>query len=818
MEANMQTETGAVSLVRRPVTAILVAVSTAFFVRSAAAQTARSPSADSPETVIVTANKRSERIQDLPSSVWVATDEKLSQTQVRDFDDLVRIAPSLTITKTSQPANNSINIRGVGTYAFSIATKASVSVIVDDVAQPFQAQAFQALSDVSQVEILRGAQSTLFGTSASAGVINITTEAPSDTAEAGAKAMTTDDGEQRLSGFVSGPLTDTLKGRLFVGSASYRGNLQNVFGDDWVNGHNDVFARAKLVWEPSANWTFALTSHWNNTRASCCTWASYSLSPGVTYGRFQGVLAPQAAVLNGITPSADNRLISADVEPRGDALDRGSSVRIERHIGRFSLLSITAYDRYDLHDNQDTDGTSFNWGPGGAGIPGAQAGGSANGGWFKINSVSEELRLISPAEDRFRYIAAFYFSRTDSTRSFVRGSNTLTQYGSLTTLPPTGSPYSDYLARAFATNYALFGLSTFDLTRRLGIVTGLRVNHEDLSYSLVDRFNQVSFGSPHCSSATPSGLSASTCDGFDSVSGKVALTYHFTPSIMLFGGYDRGYKGAAYDLTSTYTMRAPVTAPGADQGYPIADAVAAKQPVAPETVDVYQLGFKGQVGARLGWSVTLFDEVFHDFQAQSRDELTQQNILNSIERVTTRGVEVELSASPIDTLTLNASAAYDEATINDFPNAACFSNQTAALGCVGGKQDLSGQPLFNAPKWNLSLDGRYARPIAGQYKVFADAGWHWQSSVMNSLLRDPDSLQKSYGLLNLAAGIEGAAWRLKAFCVNVLDKSYALTKSRDGNWNINPHGASSGPITDAVRWTPGRDSARYFGVELSAHF
>src|SRR6185436_20272872 len=122
---------------------------------------------------------RSENVQSVPASVFVATKENMERAGVRDFDDLVKIAPSLTITKTSQPANNSINIRGIGTYAYSIATEPSVAVVVDDVPQAFQAQAFTSLVDVQQVEVLRGPQSTLFGKSSTAGAINITTQAPS---------------------------------------------------------------------------------------------------------------------------------------------------------------------------------------------------------------------------------------------------------------------------------------------------------------------------------------------------------------------------------------------------------------------------------------------------------------------------------------------------------------------------------------------------------------------------------------------------------------------------------------------------------------
>ena len=145
---------------------------------------------------------------------------------------------------------------------------------------------------------------------------------------------------------------------------------------------------------------------------------------------------------------------------------------------------------------------------------------------------------------------------------------------------------------------------------------------------------------PACSTSTPSGLKIQTCNSNKSLSGRAALEYHLTPSIMLFGGYDRGYKGEAYDLTSTYTTRTtePASVTGLSKAYPIADLTAAKQPIAPETVNAFQVGFKSAFFEhRLIWNVTLFDEIFHDFQAQSRDDTTEQNVLNSIGQVTTRG-------------------------------------------------------------------------------------------------------------------------------------------------------------------------------------
>jgi iron complex outermembrane receptor protein len=773
------------------------------------------PAADA---IIVTASKRPENVQDVPSSVVALPAKLLERSQVRDFDDLVRLVPSLTITKTTQPANNSINIRGVGTYAFSIATKPSVSVILDDVPQAFQAQAFRALSDVALVEVLRGPQSSLFGTSASAGVIIITTNAPTTVMSAGGRILLTGDKEGRFSGFLSGPITGALKFRIAANTDHYRGNLHNIFNDHWVGGHSDDDVRAKLVWDFFNDSTITVSSYWDRSRSSCCTWAYASVSPGVTFGRFGGFAASQTAILNGVEPSPNNRQISADIDPRGDATGYGGSIKAEWRLGGHLLTSITALDRYELRDLQDTDGTSFNWGLGGANVPGAVPGGSANGGWFKVHSLVQELRLTSPSHGRFRYVAGFFYSRTRSGRDFVRGSNNLERDGSLSTVPPTTTAFASYFAQSSDTNYALYAQSTFDITKRLGLVTGLRLNHEKISYRLTDRVNNVSFGVPDCSTATPTGLKASTCNSYSSVSGRMALEYRFSPMVMVFGGYDRGYKGAAYDLTSTYTTRSPVTAPGPDQGFPVADAVAAKQPIGPETVDAFQAGVKSRSFGWLTLNVTLFDEIFHDFQAQSRDELTRQNILNSIPRVTTRGIEAELTANFDPHFMFNAFGAYTDTEIDDFPNASCFPNQTAALGCVGGQQDLSGKSLFDAPKWNFSLTGEYDLPLSAEYRGAATASWHWQSKIFHSLLQDPDSLQNAYGTLELGLGIESDHWKMSAFCVNVFNKSYSLTQGRDPNWNINPYGASPGPITNAIKWTPARDSARYFGLELSANF
>jgi iron complex outermembrane receptor protein len=768
------------------------------------------------EEITVTATKRLENLQVVPASVLVVTRSAMERSNIRDFDDLVKIAPSLTITKTSQPANNSINIRGIGTYAYSIATEPSVAVVIDDIPQAFQAAAFAALVDVQQIEILRGPQNTLFGKAASAGVISITTQPATDEFTGRADLLLTDDGEHRVLTTISGPLSESLKFRLAGNFSEYRGNINNLTTGHWLNGTEDTTLRGKLVWHPDEDWTITLSPFYTRTRSSCCAPAEYFLSPGSTTGNAATGPAriPQSAFLAGITPGPTNTRTRLDVDARGDAKDYGSGLKIVRPLGDHVFTSITAVDRYRLDDRQDTDSTDIDFSQY---QPESPAGGSANGGHFDIDSMTQEFRLTSP-EQRLRYVTGLFYSDTESLRYFVRGSNTLDDYNvspapspSPANLPTTNSSaYSRYLATARATNYALYGQGNLGLTDKLDYLLGLRVNREQIEYTFRDLGNVISFGSPRCSTATPSGTSIETCSQDTSITGRTGFQYRFTPDVMTFATASRGYKGLAYDLTSTLTTRTPV-ANGPLAGRPLADVIASHQPVRAETVVSYELGMRTSFfDHRLTWNLTAFYMVFEGFQAQSRDQILNQNLLNSIGEVTSRGAETEFSAL-LGNFSISAGGAFNQAIMEDFPNAGCFPRQTGAQGCVGGLQDLSGKPLFNAPEWNFNVNGQYEFPLGERLAGFVNAGYRWQSDVVFNLLQDPDSVQEAYGIANLSTGLKGQHWKATAFVNNLFDQSYALTRGRDAHINVSPGG-------NAVNWKPARDFARYYGLRASFYF
>src|SRR5882724_2372701 len=205
--------------------------------------------------IVVTAEKRTENLQNVPISVDVVSGDTLTRANVSAFSDLAKFTPSMTMTAGDQPANSAIVIRGVGTFAFSVAAEPSVLVVVDDVAVGYQAQAFTDLVDIDRVEVLNGPQSTLFGKSASAGLVNVTTKAPTDTLTYFGDVKVSDDDEQRATLSLSGPLSDSVSFRVSAAARYWAGNVHNLHAGGKIDDDRTGGVRAKLQWTPNDSLT-----------------------------------------------------------------------------------------------------------------------------------------------------------------------------------------------------------------------------------------------------------------------------------------------------------------------------------------------------------------------------------------------------------------------------------------------------------------------------------------------------------------------------------------------------------------------------------
>jgi len=726
------------------------------------------------EDIVVTAQKREQNLQDVPVAVTAITADTLVNRNVTTVSDLPRLAPSLTVTTGALPTNNSINLRGVGTSAFSTAIEPSVAVIVDDVALLQQAQAFSGLSDIARIEVLRGPQGTLFGKNASAGALNIVSQGPTAKLTGAVTGVATTDDEYRVDAVLSGPVADGVGFRINGFYGDRDGFIRNVFDGRRLNNDRSYGVRGRLTLNPASNLTVDLIAG-HSVSESRGTARTFRLAPPGA-----AIFGVPIASLDGIEPGKDNFRTSIDGPLFNKSRQTNGSARVTLDLGFANLISVTSYQDWRFRFIEDFDFVSRPV----LGIPGgivAQSG-------YHARQFTQELRLASKGGGPFSYVAGLYYANGDTDRSFDRG--------------PTGPVVARWNSANGTKSYAAFGQFTYDIAERTHVDVGIRANLEKISVSFL---NLVTPAVVPANNAT----CLATCRGSDKdgvVTYKVALRQDLSEHVMTYASYATGYKGQGYDISTGFT------------------STRAAVPVRPETSKAYELGFKGRfLDNRLQLNVAAFWTDFNDFQAQSGVQLpdnTIQVFLNNVGRLRTRGIEAEFQARPIEALRIDGGVSYTEATIRKFPNAQCYTGQTAALGCfdLDGAgpstttgQNLAGKWLSNSPRWKANLGGTYELLLPNApFDAFIQADVSYQSKVQFDLLNNPLSIYGGYALVNGSIGIDQkdrGGLRIALFVNNIFDKHYVAALAPAS-------GATAGQLSQTFL----RNSRRYGGIRARLSF
>ena len=626
------------------------------------------------EEVVVTAQKRAESSQDVPVALTVLSSDMLEAAGIDRTSDLVKMVPSLTATGGDNKQNTSFRLRGIGTDVFSVGVELGVAVLIDDVAALQAGQSIFNLVDIERIEVLRGPQSTLFGKSASAGVINVNTKAPADEFEGSIDVSASDDEEYRVLASISGPVTDSVGYRLTANWSDWDGNVDNLTLGKNVNSSESKGLRAKLRWDISDNATATVTAYYSEDESTCCalTWADLDPNARV-FGFVPGELAP------GIEAADDNFDFRSDDGPEDETENTGANVRFDVDMGEFTLVSITAVDNWQYTNWGDVDFSELD-------VAAAFTGGALHGGFFSISDIetdlfTQELRLASPAYDNFDYLVGLYYANVDTTRDFLRNPG-------LPIIP------AEWAADAGTESIAVFSHANWRITDNTHLSGGLRWNDETVSVGYRGADGPV-FGE----------------DDDSTVLGNITLRHFFDDEVMLYATYSQGYKGQGYNIATGFNQ------------------AQADSPVAPEESESLEIGIKSTLlDGRMRLNATAFSTEYDDFQGQSFEVLPDGSTvinLNNVGSVETQGVEVEGTVLVGDNLTLGFGVTFLDAEIKEFPGATCYPGQGEAEGCIGGSQDLAGGELPNAPelKYNLMADlqpapGRYALRRLRQPVVF----------------------------------------------------------------------------------------------------
>ena len=755
------------------------------------AQTAQPTDTDAatPGDIIVTAQKRSERLQEVPLAVSVIGGDAIAQQGKTSIEGAQYLVPSLNFLKSGTTLNQSIFLRGVGTATFSIAGEPSVSTVVDGVVYSRPGEAFSDLVDIDRMEVLRGPQGTLFGKNASAGVINIVTKQPTKELGGYVEAGYFSRADYRGRAVLNIPFSENILTRFTGFYENYDGNLINLaHNNDHVNGFEHYGGRAQLVATPSSNVTITLSADYHHDHDDCC---GEVIGTGALTAAGVATTNPVFSVLP--TPMGDRtRALNQNLVTTTLETGYGFSGQLDATLGTQTVTSITAYRDYKNTEIRDGD---F--------LPQAYIGFNQlhDYGPQRGTTFSQELRLTSPGHQFLDYVIGAYYSRAYSERVFERDDVVCTS--AVTPAPTTLTPCTSPLANpstmpkgvadfgSIFKNLAFFGQGTVNVSPRFRLIGGLRYTIDQLNVfhsrntTLAGPGIQPSFPVTPTGTGQPAGVFTGKATD-DNLSGKGAVQFDLTRGSTIYASYTRGYKGPAfnvfYNLTATGT-----------------------NVIAPETSNSYEAGLKNTLfDGKVVLNIDGFYAKYHNFQANNPDIVAGVVVtrFTNAGEVSTRGAEADLIWNPVHDLSVNGGIAYTDAHVDRFmlpPGAAA----TAVIP--------SGTPLGFAPKWkgNLSADYRYR--TGGPVDVFGGVQGSYQSSELALFAADPVQRQfgtiHAYGLVNLTAGVESSSdrWRITGQVRNLFDQSFAAAITNGG-----PAGS--------YRYQIPRDADRYYGVTGRVNF
>jgi len=674
------------------------------FTGQAWAQDVASEEGQAAGEIVVTAQRRAERLADVPISITALSGKALEGSGVRSTEDLSAVVPGLNFATNGAFAQPTV--RGIGTTVSAAGSDANVAIYIDGVYQPSQIGNFTNLVDLEQVEVLKGPQGTLFGRNATGGAIRITTRRPSFTPTGNLMLSYGSFNEIRGSAYGSAGLSDTVAASLAFFYSDDRGYTRNIATGRYVSEANSMMIRGKLLFAPSDAIEFTLSGMHNERDAN----AAFSL--GVLKGNNNNLTRP------GIIATSDPREVALTFDPAIGAKSDLVSLNGKIEIGFADLTSISSYQRTTTYLSTDTDRTNLPLSR--ADLPGGQ------------KTFTQELNLVSSGTGPLKwFLGAFYYNDDAKGATIVNNGAVFT---AIRTKSEAIAPFGEA------------NLTLGDLT----LIAGLRYNHERKRFT-----------------ASRGTILEERSQSFNNLTPRLGARYALGPAANVYATWSRGFKSGLFDQV-------------------LSGSTLVVTPVQPEKVDAYEVGFKyGRGRTSLSASGFLYNYDNIQFQAFNPNGGGLTQVFNAA-KARVYGGEIEAAASPVDNLTVRATAAYTHSEYRSFPNATifcpigapAFGNRSIALGAVNpctGRPSTgaSGNQLIRTPEFTASLSGEYHVDLAsGALDLSATASYsgpfYWDPG--NRLRED------AYVLVNgeIAYTFPGEKLRVALWGRNLLNEEYSI--------------------------------------------
>ena len=696
------------------------------------------------EDVIVTAEKRSESVQDISQSVTAITEDDLDAKNINSFVDLSAIVPGVTVAK-NEGYKTVISIRGVGNETNQNAIAApSVAFHMDGIfiASPFSLQT--DFIDVERIEVLRGPQGTLFGQNSTGGAINVISKKPSTEGYSNSSDITL--GSYAQTKFRSSsniPLSDKLATRF-----SFSTNKRDGFSENTVTGQELDDANSLSI---RSDWLYELSD----------------VSTLRVFGQYFEIDRNGSAMRGIDDTSGDARRLSQDTISNHDLTSMVVAAIYENDLGFANLKVMASIQDDDISVTRDND--RHNFGDLVGVIPGLGSGATYQRAEFApetsiVETNTFEINLVSnePIFGALDWtVGAFYMEH--DIENHIRGYRDNNNDGQITyecssPLAVIGSCYEhdygipgrfavfdaeyDFVTDAFPSreSYSIYAQTTYSFNDDFRLVSGIRYSEDTFTTNVSNFYNVDVF---------------EAAGEVDKVTGKVVGEYDLSDQTMAYWSFSQGFKPGGSNLTYGYTE---------------AEDVIAERPVAPamvfqtyqsETIEAFEVGIKTDLlDGKARANIAVFTYDYDNLQFQATDPDPYRGGVANIPQSEMNGIEVEFTALLSDSLTMDMNLAFLDSEVTSSYEVLdnvdvyqyFFGEEDLRYGL---REDVQGNKLAKSPEFTADINLTYETTLASGNEFssivqFIRRGDFEQRVSNNSLVDSIDA----YNLFNVTASID----------------------------------------------------------------
>jgi outer membrane receptor protein involved in Fe transport len=702
-------------LLARAVALVLVSASTAMpggiaSAADAAAEPARL------EEIIVTAQKRTQTVQEIPISILAINAESLDAVGITGVQDLGLIAPGLTVAATDPGALN-LTMRGISNLGGGLLTGPSVGYYLDETPLSSFSQLMPQIAfwDAERVEVLRGPQGTLFGEGSMGGTIRVITRKPDSKSFAAsfrADYQSVSGGDLGYSGWgmVNLPIvSDDLAMRVTASRQEFAGwvDVRDIGRDD-ENGGTQDDVRAALRWTPGEKLVVDLSYAWQRLESG---WSA-ATSPG----RFRpSDLDP--VMQDVIAPS-----------PRDSEYDL-TNLTASYDVGFATLVASASF--FDMTRNAFTDNTPVVtkfFGPLGTGGTAFQVARDVD-----IDTKTQEVRLVSKDDGKLRWTVGAYHKDDERTQGGT---------GYIISLPLIGLVDDQSIAfvRATADAWALFGDIEYWLTDTFALQAGVRHYEADIDQLVRFETTSLIFG-------TVAGVTQPSSGSYSDTLPKVGLTWTPRDDLMLYAKYSEGFRDG-----------------GSNYQPPDYDEIPAAYD--PEKVEAVEIGVKSQPLSWLTLNAALYQNTWTDLQLPFLTSDGLYTYLQNAGEAKSTGGEIELAAAPITGLRLALGLAYVDAEIDE-----------NVFNALGFQIATKGNSVPFSPEFQATASASYEFPINAALRGSLSGTYAYRDETESDAANTDFLRNDSSDNLFLRIGLGGDNWGVGLYGSNLTDSDATVSKS-----------------------------------------